>query len=127
MSFSSSIVCDERVLLAELERRAGQSEVEAAGDRLRPRQLFLAGFESRLHAGLGFVEPLADNRPLGRIDLAQEGLHVAEAAMLAAGEFHAGGFERGGISGCGDCGQRRLLVGDNFADRIHEIEVRSGP
>ena len=45
--------------------------------------------------------------------------------MLAAGEFHADGFERGGVSGCGDRGQHRLLIGDNFADRIHEIEVRS--
>ena len=117
----------ERVLLAQPHRCARQRQVEAAGDRLGPRQLLLASFEHRLDAGLGFVEPLADNRSLGRVDLAQQRLHVAEAAVLAAGEFHAGGFERGGVSGCGDRGQRRLFVGDNFADRIHEFEVRSGP
>ena len=118
---------DERVLFAKAQGRAGQREIEPAGDRLGSRQLLLTRFKRGFDLGLGLVEALADDRPLGRVDFPDECLHVAHSTMLSAGKFHTHGFKRRGISGRGDRGQRRLFVGDNFADRVHGIDVRSRP
>ncbi len=45
--------------------------------------------------------------------------------MLSAAEFDSHGLERGRIGGTRDRSQGRLFIGDNFADRVLEIDVRS--